>query len=691
MINTKSLLVNKLHIAVSLVVLTAIITTFLIYSIQLFDLTQNFSNQFFLIASILISFVLVIFLLWLSVRLSHLILTPVKELTHFSTEITKHKNFTKRAKAIYSPEFNSLVHAFNSMLDQIQAREHKLDISKERLILALEASNEGMWDINIPTTEIFFDSFSHSIIGSNDNNLSSDLSSLKKIIHPDDLEKFEYSYDCQINGQNESFECEVRISTNSKDWQWFLFNGKTVEWNSANQPQRLTGTIKDISRRKKDDAALRYLANYDSLTGLPNRTLFHDRLNQSIRMVTRKQPLSILFIDIDRFKFINDSLGHSVGDGLLVAIAKCLTDSVRASDTVSRRGGDEFTLLLVDINEPDKLEQICTKIMANISNPFYIQDHEINISISIGISIYPSDGKTGDQLLLNADRAMYTAKDKGRNNFQFYSTEMNVQALERMELENQLRKSIQNDEFFLHYQPKVDAKTGDITGSEALLRWNHPEFGMVSPATFIPLAESTGLIVPIGEWVLKEACRQHKEWLDQGINIKPVSVNISAKQFITQDMPLLVNRILSETGLSASYLDLELTEGLVMDNPEKIRLQLLVLKSLGLTLSIDDFGTGYSSLSYLQLFPLDTLKVDRSFIINLASSSHSVAISTAIIAMAHGLGLKVVVEGVETQQQLNFVLDKDVEQIQGYLFSKPLDAKTFRQLLISGVPLLPSE
>ena len=639
----------------------------------------------FILIGLIIFFISFVVGSFISLNLTNHIIRPLSKIEALAVNIREDQDYSVRGEPTEFIELNNMVSGLNALLDDIGHRTQQLTQSEQRLTLALEGSNEGLWDINLDTGEIDFDHFSHKLLGYPDGELPKTLSAFKQIIFTEDLTGFEHALRDHHQGKSADFECEIRLNNNHGQWIWTLFHGRIIEGQSITL---CTGTVKDISRRKKTESDLKFLANYDALTGLPNRSLFLDRLNQSVRMAKRTGNFTIMFLDLDRFKQVNDSLGHSIGDELLINASERLTHAVRESDTVSRRGGDEFTLLLHGIDDEEQIEQVSHKIMNAMDKPFYIEGQEINISVSIGISIYPQNGEDSETLLLNADRAMYAAKDKGRNNYQFYSQEMNKQAVERLTMENDLRRALEEEQFELHYQPKVNARTGEITGSEALLRWKHPEEGYISPADFIPLAEITGLIVPIGKWALTEACRQHKEWLDNGIKIHKVSVNLSARQFLAQDVPLMVANVLRETGLSPIFLDLEITEGLVMDNPEKIRLELLVLKSLGVSLAIDDFGTGYSSLSYVQLFPLDTLKVDRSFVVNLDKDGNNAAITSAIIAMAHGLGLKVTVEGVETNAQLAFVLNKDASEIQGYLYSPPLKAEDYLTLLKEQKPLI---
>ena len=439
--------------------------------------------------------------------------------------------------------------------------------------------------------------------------------------------------------------------------------------------------VNEVGERKLAEERFSHLAHHDSLTGLPNRVLFHDRLHLAmIEAMRRQQVVAVMFLDVDRFKTINDTLGHEAGDDLLKQIAGRLTARLRAGDTVSRLAGDEFALVLPAVESTDITRHLAQRLMGCFAEPFCVSEQQIYISASIGVTLYPSDATTVEGLLKNADTAMYRAKDAGRNNFQFYSADMHAHAVKRLKMENALRGATDRGELVLHYQPLVNLKSGQIEGMEALLRWNHPELGLVPPLDFIPLAEETGLIIPIGEWVLRTACTQARAWQDAGLPPLRLSVNLSARQF-QKDLVSLVALVLEDTGLEAKYLELELTESVVMQNPEKGITTLAALDRMGVRLSIDDFGTGYSSLSYLKRFPIDTLKVDRSFVRDIPDDTDDMLITTSIIGLAHSLGIQVVAEGVETSAQLSFLTAQQCDAMQGYYFSKPLPAAAFAQLV----------
>jgi diguanylate cyclase (GGDEF)-like protein/PAS domain S-box-containing protein len=438
---------------------------------------------------------------------------------------------------------------------------------------------------------------------------------------------------------------------------------------------RIAGIAEDITDRKQAEAQLLQLAHYDVLTSLPNRVLFYDRLKQSLAQAKRNQwNVGVLFIDVDRFKNVNDTLGHAVGDQLLQQVSGRLTTSVRSGDTVGRLGGDEFAIVLSNLTSAQDANLVAQKILASFNDAFKLGGAEIYVTASIGISLYPDDSLDQDTLIRNADAAMYRAKEIGRNNYQFYTPEMNIRAQELLSMESNLRRALDRDEFLLHFQPKASAATGEITGVEALLRWRHPERGLVSPAEFIPVLEETGLIVPVGEWVIKAACEQVRAWQQAGITPVPVAVNLSARQFQSPRLGASIVSVIEASGIEPRFLELEITESSLMQNADSAVSTLQFLKSRGLRISIDDFGTGYSSLAYLKRFPLDALKIDRSFVRDLTTDPDDATITRAVISMAHSLGLKVIAEGVETESQYEFLAENGCDEIQGYLFSRPLSA-----------------
>ena len=435
--------------------------------------------------------------------------------------------------------------------------------------------------------------------------------------------------------------------------------------------------------RKRYQVQLEHQANYDALTGLPNRNLLHDRLRQAVYSQRQSRAIAVVFMDLDHFKFVNDSLGHSTGDLLLKAMGERLRTVLREGDTVGRVGGDEFVLILNEQSNEEIIYRAMQRISAKVSEPLTIDGKELHVTCSAGISLYPQDGRDVDTLLKNADAAMYRAKDHGRSNFQFYTSEMNERVSERLALENALRRALERNELALHYQQKVNLQTGEIVGAEALVRWLHPEWGLVRPARFIPLAEETGLIVSIGEWVLREACRQTRAWLDAGLDPGVVSVNLSLRQFRQEGLVRSVSRILEETALDPAQLEMELTESMVMGNVDAAIAVLQGLKQLGITLSVDDFGTGYSSLSYLKDLPIDTLKIDRSFVRDIGSGAEldEGVLAQAIISLGHSLHLKVIAEGVETDAQVRFLRRHGCDEVQGFFYGEPVAPEAHARLL----------
>ncbi|HEX6735544.1 MAG TPA: EAL domain-containing protein [Azonexus sp.] len=448
------------------------------------------------------------------------------------------------------------------------------------------------------------------------------------------------------------------------------------------------GSFIDISELKATQERIRHLAHHDTLTNLPNRFSLQEKLEQALAFCKRNHmQLALMLIDLDRFKTINDTLGHHAGDELLVQVAQRLSAAVRESDIIARLGGDEFVVALPGIGSPDDAAHLADKIANAISAPYLIAGQEQRTSPSIGICLYPDDCLDIGELLKNADVAMYHAKARGRGNYQFFTEDMNIATTRRMNLESDLRLALERNEFVLHYQPQLDLRSGTIVGVEALIRWQHPSRGLVPPVDFIPIAEETGMIVAIGDWVLREACRQLKEWQLKGIGHLRMSINLSTGQFLDKTLPARIHELLAQYRLSAGLLDLEVTESMSMASPDQSISVMRTLSASGLTLSIDDFGTGYSSLAYLKLLPINTLKIDRSFVKDIESDPNDADICDVTVLLAHKLGLEVVAEGVETEAQLKFLLSIGCEKIQGYLISKPLPAAAAEQFIRHNPPM----
>ncbi len=434
--------------------------------------------------------------------------------------------------------------------------------------------------------------------------------------------------------------------------------------------------------RKRAEVTIERQAHYDLLTNLPNRTTFRDRLTVALAQASRnRKMLAVLFVDLDRFKTIVDTLGHSAGDQVLRGVAERLQATLEDGDSLARMGGDEFVILLPQINRADRAVRAAQRVLEAIKPPFHFGTNELHLTMSIGITLYPYDGEDADTLLRNADTALYRAKEQGRNNYQLYTPAMNSRAFERLALENSLRKAVERREFLLHYQPQMNVMNSTIVGTEALVRWQHPDLGVVFPDEFISIAEEIGLITQLGEWVMRTACAQNKEWQKKGLPPMTMAVNISARQFQNQGLLDTVARILKETGLEAKWLELEITEGVAMQNADYTNVVLRQLKDMGVKVALDDFGTGYSSLSYLKKFPIQTLKIDQSFIREMTTDASAVAIVNTVIVLAHSLKMNVVAEGVETQEQENLLREHHCETIQGYHLSSPQPAPALEAFL----------
>ncbi|HVP08392.1 MAG TPA: EAL domain-containing protein [Burkholderiales bacterium] len=492
----------------------------------------------------------------------------------------------------------------------------------------------------------------------------------KTLIHPKDRVQALEAYTGSESGRP---EVEHRILRPDGSLRWVRARSFTVR-DASGAPYRIAGTLEDVTERRAAEEQLLHYAHYDALTDLPNRIVCQDRLGRALAQAQRKGwGMAVLFIDLDRFKLVNDMLGHAIGDAALRKAGERVARAVRAGDTVARIGGDEFAVVLAEIARPEDAGAVAQKILEAMSPPMELEGHEVFVSASVGIAAFPSDGTDSETLLRNADAAMMKAKEAGRASFQYYTAAMNERALEKIALENDLRRALEREEFELYYQPKQELKSGRIAGLEALLRWRHPERGMMSPAQFVPLLEDSGLIVKVGDWVVRAACRQIAAWQAAGVPLAPVAVNLAAKQFLHHDLIATIEGAL-EIGIDPALLALEITESDVMQRPEEVVAMLTKLKMRGLVVAVDDFGTGYSSLAYLKRLPVDALKLDRSFVTGLPEDADDVSIARAVIGMAHSLGLKVIAEGVETAAQRDFLARWDCDQLQGYLLSRALSA-----------------
>lgn len=509
--------------------------------------------------------------------------------------------------------------------------------------------------------------------------LMASLRDIRKQLYVDASRRDEFRRRMSEESSISGFESEVYRKNGEVIW---ISETARAVYDENGNVTMFEGTVEDITERKRYQVELEYQASHDALTGLPNRALLNDRLQQAIQYAQRhRSGVAVAFLDLDRFKIVNDSLGHYIGDSLLKIMATRLQSCLREGDTVARQGGDEFVLLLSSHEDKSALVQIMRRVLGAVMEPFRIADQEFNVSGSIGVSVFPDDGHDAQTLLKHADSAMYKAKATGRNNFQFFTTELNDGVTERLEMESRLRRALDDDQLLLHYQPKLDLATGSICGAEALVRWQWPGSDMVPPQRFIPIAEETGLIVPIGAWVLRTACTHHQTRQAAGLQPVPVSVNVSASQFREQSFIEMVACALQYSGMPPHCLEIELTESMVMHGAETFIATLRALKRLGVTIAVDDFGTGYSSLNYLRRFPVDRLKIDRSFICEMTVDRHSAAIVKAIITLAHALDLRVVAEGVESEQQLLMLRDCGCDEIQGYIYRRPMPHTDFEAFL----------
>ncbi len=501
-------------------------------------------------------------------------------------------------------------------------------------------------------------------------------------ILPQDLPLLQEAFEKAVR-EGAMFSVDYRIRHPNGDFRWVHDHGRAIRGEDG-RITHVDGVISDTTERTKEKERFNQLVYYDALTNLPNRELFVDRLDQAIQQARRKKESgAVLALDLDHFKRINDTLGHPIGDQLIKAVSVRLLKLLFDSDTVTRISGGAFIILLPRVTKAEDAENVATKLLTAFKAPFLINEHELFTSCSIGIALFPNDGETSDILIKNADAAMHISKERGKDRYQLFSSSIANNSFERLVLENSLRRALERNEFQLYYQPQLDLRTGKTIGAEALIRWKHPDLGFIPPMEFIPVAEETGLIHPIGEWVLKTACAQKKLWDEQGFKDLRISVNLSARQFHYANLVDMVGDTIRKSGIDARCLDLELTESTIMDRLEETTLTLKRLKNMGTHISIDDFGTGYSSLMYLKTFPIDCVKIDKSFVNDVTTDPDDQAITHAIISMAHSLKLEVVAEGVETKEQLDLLKSQSCDIIQGYLFSKPIPANDIQPFLVS--------
>lgn len=566
-----------------------------------------------------------------------------------------------------------------SLRDGFERERHiarTLRESEERYALAARGANDGLWDWSIATGAFYCSPRFKAILGCDEHEATDHIEGWFSRVHPEDLPGLKAALEDHFAGEKAHIEHEYRIVSKGGSARWVLCRGVAV-FDESGRPVRAAGSQAEITPRKEAEEQLRRTALHDALTGLPNRALLTDRLEQAIRRSRRDGTgFAVLFLDLDRFKTINDSLGHLSGDQLLVQIAERLVGCMREADTVARLGGDEFAMVVSDVATMQEAVPVAERVHEALRAPFQIQGHRVFTSASIGITLSSERYERADDFLRDADTAMYSAKTRGRARHEMFDARMHDQAMERLSLEAGLRHALERNEFVLHYQPLVSLRSGTVMGLEALIRWQHPERGLLYPDVFLPLAEETGLIIPISEWALRAACQQNKKWQKVLSRTVRISVNLTPQQLRDPSLPKLFEAALSEAGLQPSALGIELVESSLIESTDPTARILHTLKQMGILIAVDDFGTGYSSLSYLKRFPIDYLKIDRSFTQGVPHDVNDTAISTAIIAMARSLNLTVVAEGVETRDQAEFLRAQGCDMVQGYYFSKPLDPES---------------
>ena len=634
------------------------------------DVSSYQINQFYFLGTtviIIIQILLIVFLLFNMIRR--------KKAEKEATEIKNNLQESYQELEATHSQLIASEQELHSQFLEIQQNREALRISRERYRLATEGAYDGIWDWDFITDTIFISSRGKEMLG---------FSKQQKLFAYEDFFNKIYKEDQNIMSEALAqhlyqeipyFEVEQRMEIDGGVYQWFSIRGKAI-FDKNGDPLRMAGSITNIHEHKQAEAIIEHMAYYDSLTGLPNRTFFSINLAKVLEENKKAGDwVAVFFVDIDNFKTVNDSIGHSFGDELLQQVAKLLKPFAQ-EDFCARLGGDEFVLILPNIQSKEEIEQVANNILTSFEEPFCLDQREFFISVSIGIAVAPQDGEDGEILLKNADAAMYNAKQAGKNTYRRYDEFLHLQILKKIEMENDLRKAIEGEEFELYYQPQVDLKDTNSISVEALIRWNHPTKGMIPPGEFIELAEETGLIVPIGKWVLEEACKQIKQWKEQQVGIQYIAVNLSPRQFQDRHLIDTIEKMLQAYNLKSSDLEFEITETVAMEDIEYTIKMLQILKEMGFKISLDDFGTGYSSMNYLKKLPIDSVKIDRSFLTDVMDGDEGQrSIIQAVITLSHANDLTVVAEGVETKEQLDFLRKEHCDKAQGYFFSRPLPAE----------------
>ena len=604
----------------------------------------------------------------------------VAELEQQLAEVQSHLHSANRELEHASSQLKISTQKLRDSEEITRSTLDALKASRDREKLALAFAEIGTCEFDVKSAMVRSSDMSLRLLGIRSEQPDLPYETLLECLHPEDRPKFSHALDQCLSGTG-NLDIEYRVAWADGNFRWLRTKGDAL-LDLDGDPIKVLWVTEDVSQRKDMDARVRFLAHHDLLTGLPNRTLFQDRLQQALASAKRMQSrVALLFIDLDRFKYVNDSFGHRAGDILLQTVAARLRACVRETDTVCRHAGDEYLIVLSALREPTEAALVAEKVLAIFDEVFLLESHEVQISASVGISVYPDDGQTMEDLIRNADAAMYHSKKGGRNRFEFFTPELNAPVAERLVLANQLRRAIENNQLVLHYQSQFDATTGRLIGAEALVRWQHTEHGLLFPDSFIALAEESDIIHLIGEWVLNEACRQIAEWQARGLNVVPIAINFSPFQFRRSSLVQGVAAAFARHAVKPSQLEIELTENAIMQDPKETARTLDQLHEMGVSLAIDDFGTGYSSLNYLKRFPIDKLKIDRSFVEDLPHDLNDSAIVQAIVNLAKSLRMVVIAEGVETKAQLEFLRSLSCDAYQGFLGGRPIESERFAALI----------